>query len=251
VGHSGADVRAWELGQQDVPKSVSRFIEWQLEFERRQAALIAAGLEQCDWMNNWEAREPAEDAEPDVHRKYLEEQEFHHRRCERCRAREHYLDEHFGKMPAPPGSWMLFVLRPLGLLNEALPQWARPPVWGAVFLLVLVLARMVWSIPLLVTGKVSPALLGKALVGAAAAGAIGGFSYSLIGRPLRRVPFAGPYLAGIAAVGGYLLGLIVGGPWALGEQLINDPIDLYVWAGGAIVFGSIFGHSAFRKQRAA
>ena len=39
--------------------------------------------------------------------------------------------------------------------------------------------------------------LGRVLLGAAGLGASGGLAYSLLGKQLRRVPYAGPYLAGV------------------------------------------------------
>jgi len=50
------------------------------------------------------------------------------------------------------------------------------------------------------------------LLAATSAGAIGGFGYTLLGAPSRRIPIIGPYVAGVISVGAYMLALLVAAP---------------------------------------
>jgi len=100
---------------------------------------------------------------------------------------------------------------------DGLPAWLRPPVYGALFVLLLmglrglvivfpiVLIALLWSrTPLTDLGMIL-GVLGLALFG----GFLAGLSYSLVGRWLRPIPVMGPYLAGIITVLPYMLAVLV------------------------------------------
>ena len=66
------------------------------------------------------------------------------------------------------------------------------------------------------------------------------------------VSIVGPYLAGMASVGGYMAALAVAIPLIdPTHPLISDRSDVIVFAAVTAFFGLIFGHWAFRKRAAA
>ena len=128
---------------------------------------------------------------------------------------------------------------------ERLPSWLRPAFFGAVALFLIVGLRMAFALPrILKEGKLSEFALG--LLAATGAGAAGGFGYTLLGAPARRIPVLGPYVAGIVSVAAYMLALLVVAPYISNEPLIEDKTGAIIFASVTVFFGVIFGHSAFR-----
>jgi hypothetical protein len=138
------------------------------------------------------------------------------------------------------------VTSPTSHLNRFLPVYL-----GAAGLAAITAIRaFIITAMALVTGRwsvVGGALL--AIVVAAAGGAAGGFVYLYLGAPLRRVPIAGPYLAGIVTVAGYL-GVIL----LLVERIqpdaglsLRDPAGRFSFILCTLFFGIVCGHSWFRN----
>jgi len=131
------------------------------------------------------------------------------------------------------------------------PSVLRPSLYGAAALFVIVAFRMLFASPVLLQ---HPAEIPKALLvlaAATAAGAAGGLGYTIVGRPLRRLPVVGPYLAGVASVGGYMAALALVLPLIdPTEHLISDQTDAIAYSVGTVFFGLIVGHAAFRKGAA-
>lgn len=129
------------------------------------------------------------------------------------------------------------------------PSWYHPALFGAAFLFAVVSIRVVVALPYLVQHprKVPEFMLMPAL--AAVAGAAGGFAYSFLGAPLRRIPQFGRYLAGIVTMGGYM------GAFFLVASFAPEPL-IETWDTGAIVsfttvilgFGLYFGHVWFENH---
>ena|SRR6266852_1845936 len=103
------------------------------------------------------------------------------------------------------------MLARLILFGQRLPPWLRPAFFGASALFLVVGLRMLFVIPVILKQhKAGEFALG--LLAATSAGAIGGFGYTLLGAPSRRIPIIGPYVAGVISVGAYMLALLVAAP---------------------------------------
>jgi uncharacterized membrane protein YeiH len=81
-------------------------------------------------------------------------------------------------------------------------------------------------------------------------GAGGGLAYALIGRPLRRVPHVGPYLAGIVAVMSYLAVILFLVAPALGEHIIEpgDRLGWVVFAVMGVLYGATIGRDLLHES---
>jgi len=132
------------------------------------------------------------------------------------------------------------------------PGALRPSLYGAAILFAIVAFRMLFAVPLLIRHPAEILNAVLLLIVVTAAGAVGGLGYTLVGRPLRPIPIVGPYLAGMASVGGYMAALAVAIPLIdPTHPLISDRSDVIVFAAVTAFFGLIFGHWAFRKRAAA
>jgi DNA-binding XRE family transcriptional regulator len=165
------------------------------------------------------------------------------------RAREPFVRERFPDMPEPPlPTGMRLVARAGDWLGER-PAWMRPSLVGAALVAALVALRVVLALP---TVARTPGALGAALATvplAALAGAAGGLVYTLLGRPLLRVPVAGPYLAGTATVAGCLLA-VAAMTWVSGEPLLDgvpSGRDATAFAIISVVLGVVLGWTLLRR----
>lgn len=132
-------------------------------------------------------------------------------------------------------------------IAERLPKWSLPAVFGAIALGCIVSLRLVFVLPALFT---EPAVVGEALVVvmvAAAGGAAGGLVYSLLGRPLLKVPEAGPYLTGIVMVAGYLGVLAILIPYVNPDapRFFGSPAGVISFVICVLIFGIAIGRSWF------
>ena len=236
--------RACEEGRAALPRRGAGHLAFRLAAVERADALHDSGLPECAWMAGWDAETPDE---PTALTEHLQRGEAHAEGCGVCQARERFVRDRFPAMPAyPQPAWV----RVLGVVHarvESLPVWLRPAAWSALLLAALVSLRVLLVLPVAAS---RPALLLSALgavLAASAAGAIGGLAYGLLGRPLRRVPIAGPYLAGTVAVLGYMLAILAL-IFVLDERRAPSvSADTIVFALGlAIVLGSVLGHRLFR-----
>ena len=178
---TAAIVAAWESGRIKVPRHIAVDLTWRVAQAERFAALEAAGLPQCPWVEAFEAeRVPEKLADQNAH---FERLLAHGKSCDVCKARAAYVDERFPPMPpAPLPAWMT-VVRAIGTRIEALPRWARPAVSGAIFFGAYSLFRLIFLVPAIVrsprTGLVT-ALEGLLL--SMSLGAALGFLYGLYQR---------------------------------------------------------------------
>jgi drug/metabolite transporter (DMT)-like permease len=121
---------------------------------------------------------------------------------------------------------------------------------GAVLLAVLVLLRVVFSLPRLINAPSELAAAGLALIAAAAAGAIGGFAYSLTRPAFKRLGRPGDYLTGIVCVFAYVGSIALVAPFAFGERIVEDRAGWVLMAIVSVVLGLFIGHSWFRPEPA-
>src|SRR6185437_4077053 len=179
----------------------------------------------------------------------------HVRRCPTCQARERYVIDHIGvRKTATRDNVMTKVVGQAFSYADLLPEWARPAALGAALLFGIVAVRIV--IPLLFTLLFGPRRLVGALqlLGvpfmAALGGAAGGFGYSFLVRPLRSIPVAGPYLAGVVTASAYMAAL----EWVfekLGSPIITATSDLVIFVGATVFFGLVMGRMWFRTDETA
>jgi len=199
-------------------------------------------LPECAWFRAHENPPDTEKTEDFI--KYAEALERHFRHCPTCQAREKYVSERFGPMPSPPSVGLLRLFEWV----ERLPPTARPAAVGAALLAALVLVRVVFMLPQLVKSPAGLATVGLALVAAAAAGAIGGFAYSLTRPAFKRLGRPGDYLSGIVSVFAYVGSLAVAAPFAFGQPMLEGRAGLVALVICSIVFGLVIGHTWFRSD---
>jgi hypothetical protein len=120
-----------------------------------------------------------------------------------------------------------------------------PVAFGAVLLGGLTLLRAVVVVPLaLLAGRGASAGTAVAAVAlAAGAGAFGGLAYAVVGRPLRRVPWVGPYAAGVVTAAAYLGAAL----WAIGRiepgagMSLAKSADRFALVVTSLIFGVVLG----------
>jgi hypothetical protein len=234
-------LHSWDAGSATPSKSQSREITFLIASAEREVALRKVGLEPCQWLRAHD--EAAGDLPPEAIQRHLKEVESHLRSCAVCRAREEYARKNLQPLP-PRGPWWV---RRLAFIAR-LPSWSHPVLLGALFLFGIVGVRMLFVLPLAIVHPRELPPMFLALGAATAAGGLGGLAYTILGRPAKRVPLVGPYLAGIVAVSGYCGALILVAPLAFKEPLLKEPSDWIIWGLMAVFFGTIFGHAAFRNK---
>ena len=237
-------VRAWAAGKTRIPPRDTKYIRFLVAAKERAIALESSGLPDCAWVRAHETP-PTTDAikELDAHGNAILR---HMESCATCLAREKWATERFGPMPSPPAAGFLRVFEWV----ERVPSIARPAAVGAVLLAVLVLLRVVFSLPRLINAPSELAAAGLALIAAAAAGAIGGFAYSLTRPAFKRLGRPGDYLTGIVCVFAYVGSIALVAPFAFGERIVEDRAGWVIMAIVSVVFGLFIGHSWFRSEPA-
>lgn len=128
---------------------------------------------------------------------------------------------------------------------ERLPRWLQPAITGAVILFVVVLVYTVLALPrILLFNSVDLRQWLVVLVSAMGAGAVGGFAYSFVGKPLLRVPVVGRYLAGIVCTAASLTPLLLFSDRLFGgDKLLtfSKASDVVIWACCVLLFGIVMG----------
>jgi hypothetical protein len=137
------------------------------------------------------------------------------------------------------------MLHALFRIIARMPAWLRPAVAGALVVLVLTAGRVLLALPTFIHRREALSDALKLAVAAPALGAVAGLAYSFVGRPLRRVPAIGPYLAGLVTVGAYL-GAMAGLAIAWGEEA--DEAFWVAFGVCAVIFGLVLGHQLFREE---
>ena len=236
--------RACEQGRATLPRRGAGHLAFRLAAIERADALRDSGLPECAWMERWDADSPHE---PTALTAHLQRGEAHAKACDLCQARERFVRDGFPAMPEyPRPGWM----RALGAVHarvESLPTWLRPAAWGALVLGALVSLRALLLVPMAVSRPVLLLEALRAVLAASAAGAVGGLAHGLLGRPLRRVPVVGPYLAGTVAVFGYLIAIFALVTVLDGERAPSFGADTLVFAlAVSILLGGVLGHRLFR-----
>jgi hypothetical protein len=239
---------ACEAGTARLPKFQAQMVAFRIAALDRHEALASSGLPTCPWIEDWAREEPPIDAKAERQLAHVQRGETHAKACATCQAREQFVRERFPEMPKPPvAGWMRIVGGAVSWI-EARPEWMRPAFYGAAILAAMTSLRAVFVL----LGAVRQPRLALMALGAVAlaavAGAGGGLVYALVGRPARRVPVVGPYLAGTIAVAGYL-GCVLS-LMALTGADDTGVDDLWVFAFAAVLFGVFVGHKWLRPANA-
>jgi hypothetical protein len=127
-----------------------------------------------------------------------------------------------------------------------LPAWARPAVAGGALVLAIMIPRVLWALPKLISGHESPGDLGLALAAGIGAGLVGGLVHGLTRPPLCRLGRAGDYLSGVAILHGYLGSLMCASPYVFEDSALpDDARGWWIWIGLVTVLGLVAGHAWF------
>jgi hypothetical protein len=123
-----------------------------------------------------------------------------------------------------------------------------PPLFGAAALFAVVAFRMVMKLSTILHSPLLRRQAPLALAAVAGAGFLGGAAYVILGRPARRVPAVGPYLAGVITIAAYMGALLLASPFISDEPLVKQRSDLVIFAVVTLFFGLLAGHSWFREK---
>jgi hypothetical protein len=140
---------------------------------------------------------------------------------------------------------------------EGQPEWARPILYSSMIVPAFAIRRGgVIIIPLAVVYSIyassSVLSLLATLVGvfgiAIGGAALGGASYSFVGRHARHVPIIGPYLTGIISIAPYIaaLTLLLRLKESVSLTASISPLELATFGAGTMLFGLLIGFMWFR-----
>ncbi len=226
------EVRAWEGGTIRVPAQMRRWMEWYVARAEWDAHMEASGLPACGWVAD--ARDRVLHATGSSQIALAKELVAHMEACTTCQARNAWARENLPPPPDPPATGAARLIALIGRL----PGWARPATFGAVALFLMTAVRIlfpaVFRSPLRVLEALGVAFL------AAAAGAVGGFAYSLTRPSLARLGTPGDYLSGIVATAAYV-GAVAAVAALLGEPIITDLPGTVIFAFCSVLFGVVVG----------
>jgi hypothetical protein len=123
-----------------------------------------------------------------------------------------------------------------------------PPLFGAAALFLVVAFRMLLRLSSIIHSPLLRAQAPIVLAAVSGAGFLGGAAYVILGRPARRVPVIGPYLAGVITIAAYMGALLLASPFISAEPLVKHRSDLAIFAIITVFFGLVAGHSWFREK---
>jgi len=175
-GMTPAVVAGWEDGRVSVPRYVRATLQWTAAQIERRDALAASGLPSCGWIHAFEQ-------EPEVigSARVKERQarlKAHMDACDTCKARVAYIAERFPPMPRPPIAGLMALVVPILDRVRRLPEWAQPPVIGAMICSAYSLIRLFFSLRGIGSSGIDEVLAGLAVFAAnASIGIVGGFVY--------------------------------------------------------------------------
>lgn len=240
LGIDVARLRRWSDGTERVPRHERRLLEFFAASEERGRALEESGLAECAQYAEMIEADTSDD--PDEMRAANEREAAHRAACPLCQARERFVEARFGPMPPfPTPAW----LTPF-MIIERLPSSLRPAAYGAAALAALVSLRALFAIPALVARPALAIELLVAILAAAAAGASGGFAFTLVRPTFTRLGRFGDYCTGIVCVGAYMSSLLLVAPLAFGEPLAEGRAGWFAVGITSVIFGTVIGHSWFK-----
>jgi hypothetical protein len=140
-----------------------------------------------------------------------------------------------------PGGLLAMVVTGAVRVVQPLPWWLRAPVVTATVLAALVSLRALGKLDRL-SGPGELAALGRAVGGAALAGAAGASVATLLLRPLRRLGYFGDLLNGVVSVNSYLIACAVAF-----ERWPKDGRAWGILLAVGSVMGLALGHAVFRQ----
>jgi hypothetical protein len=123
-----------------------------------------------------------------------------------------------------------------------------PPLFGAAALFLVVAFRMLLHLSSIIHSPLLRAQAPIALAAVTGAGFLGGAAYVILGRPARRVPVIGPYLAGVITIAAYMGAVLLASPFISAEPVVKQRSDLVIFAIVTVFFGLFAGHSWFREK---
>ena len=240
-------VEQWEQITKELPRSLSRRLDWVLALEERSRLMQASGIQECSWTEEY--LKNVDQLAPDQMERRLAEAEKHSETCAVCQRRKAYAAT-LPPLPPAPLSPSLRLFIAIADEIQRLPKWARPAAAGAVLIGGLTLVRAVF----VVASRRSPVSLTLVLTVLAAigvgayGGAVGGLAYVLVRDRFRKFGRVGDYLTGLTCVYAYLLAF--GIPLAVftREEMFREPVGWIIMVIIGAIFGLIIGHSWFREE---
>lgn len=242
LGVGAERLRRWSSGAERIPRYHRQLLEFIVAAEERRRALSASGLPLCARYAEMAEYDVSDD--PDEARSQLARETEHQASCPECQARERFLAARFGPMPPfPVPRW----LSPF-MIIQGLPAPLRPAAYGAAALAAIVLFRALFMIPAMIARPALALQLPVAVVAAAAAGASGGFAFTLVRPTFKRLGRIGDHLTGVVCAGAYMTSLTLVAPLAFGEPLVEGRAGWYAVGIASLFFGAVIGHSWFKPE---
>lgn len=234
------------LASHQLPRQVSRQLEWHLALHRRDQQMREQGIPTCQWVERHVTAQPAD---TDALEKHLAELEAHLSSCAICQEREAFA----ATLPPLPPMPVALHVRVLGQVSDGvhrLPAWARPAAFGALLVGALTLLRAIVIVVVRQAPITSDLLLTVlAAIGLGAyGGLVGGVAYSMVREPTRRLGRAGDYVTGIVCVYAYLAAFGIPATFFTDEEMFHSAIGWTILLIVGALFGVIVGHSWFRSS---
>jgi hypothetical protein len=247
IGLTEPVVRAWEDGSLRIPQQYAIQIVWRAAVAERQAALASSGLPECAWVARWMDVVPPKGV---AQRGHLDALRRHAAVCPQCTARARFIEQNFPPMPELPVPAPVRLMRAAGKVLKRLPQWLRSTAVGAVALGIFGILRVAG---MAVGGEAPSALdsllfIGGSIIGGAYLGAVAGITYVIVRDPLRKIGRAGDYIAGILCAWVYILASVIPLQLLTGRPAFATPNDAAALAMGGAVIGAMIGHLWFRRR---
>ena len=239
-------VRAWEDGSLRIPREYALQIAFRAAIAERQAALASSGLPECAWVARWmdgTARGPGE-------RAHFEALRRHAAACPACTARARFIETNFPPMPELPVPAPIRIVRMARTWLERRPPWLRAVVVGAAVTGLFTVLRLAGMVINDVAPPPADALLFLlgGILGGAYLGAVAATAYMIVRDPLRRLGRMGDYLAGILCTWVFLLAALIPVQLITGRPAFATPGDAVVVALGGALIGTMIGHLWFRRH---